>query len=197
MQESQSRPAQRISMTMTLTRKRNPALPASPAESAIPDLEALFQQHWEGLCRAVYRLVGDRLEAEDLVLEAFVQLYRRPPAQADNLAGWLYRVAVNLGLNTLRARKRRLRYEEQAGALDQAEGTTLGDPAAAFEQAQEHQHVRLALGEMRPRSAQLLLLRHSGLSYAEIAAALELAPASVGALLARAEKEFERIYERG
>ena len=184
-------------MTMTLTRKRSPALPASPAESAAPSLEALFQSHWENLCRAVYRLVGDRPEAEDLVLEAFVQLHQRPPDRADNLAGWLYRVAINLGLNTLRARKRRLRYEEQAGVLNLVEGDPPGDPAAVFEQAQERLRVRLALAEMKPRSARLLLLRHSGLSYAEIAAALELAPVSVGALLARAEKEFERIYERG
>ena len=43
----------------------------------------------------------------------------------------------------------------------------------------------------------MLILRHSGLSYKEIAATLGLAPGSVGALLARAEKEFERLYGRG
>jgi RNA polymerase sigma-70 factor (ECF subfamily) len=47
---------------------------------------------------------------------------------------------------------------------------------------------------MKPRAAQLLILRHSGLSYADIAAALGVAPGSVGTLLARAEKEFERRY---
>jgi RNA polymerase sigma-70 factor (ECF subfamily) len=40
----------------------------------------------------------------------------------------------------------------------------------------------------------LLVLRHSGLSYAEIAVALGLAPGSVGTLLARAETEFELRY---
>jgi RNA polymerase sigma-70 factor (ECF subfamily) len=47
---------------------------------------------------------------------------------------------------------------------------------------------------MRPREAQLLILRHSGLAYKEIAAALGVAPGSIGTLLARAEKEFERLY---
>jgi RNA polymerase sigma-70 factor (ECF subfamily) len=47
---------------------------------------------------------------------------------------------------------------------------------------------------MKPRSAQLLILRHSGLSYAEIASAIEVSPNSVGTLLARAEREFEEQY---
>jgi DNA-directed RNA polymerase specialized sigma24 family protein len=39
-----------------------------------------------------------------------------------------------------------------------------------------------------------LALRHSGLSYAEIAAALGIPVGSVGVLLARAEREFEVAY---
>jgi RNA polymerase sigma-70 factor (ECF subfamily) len=49
---------------------------------------------------------------------------------------------------------------------------------------------------MKPRSAMLLLLRQSGLSYREIASALEIAPGSVGTLLARAEKEFRKKYRQ-
>jgi RNA polymerase sigma-70 factor (ECF subfamily) len=50
------------------------------------------------------------------------------------------------------------------------------------------------LRQMKERDAQLLILRHSGLSYREIAAALDVAPGSVGTLLARAEAEFEQRY---
>ncbi len=57
--------------------------------------------------------------------------------------------------------------------------------------------MRAALRQMPPREAQLLVLRYSGLAYKDIAAALGVAPGSVGALLARAEKEFERLYGRG
>jgi RNA polymerase sigma-70 factor (ECF subfamily) len=39
-----------------------------------------------------------------------------------------------------------------------------------------------------------LILRHSGLSYIELAEALDLAPASIGPLLVRAEREFEKRY---
>jgi DNA-directed RNA polymerase specialized sigma24 family protein len=49
---------------------------------------------------------------------------------------------------------------------------------------------------MKPRSAKILTLRYSGLSYAEVAAAMKVKPSSVGKLLARAEDEFEKIYRR-
>jgi len=116
-----------------------------------------------------------------------------PPKDDTNLSGWLYRVATNRGLNALRARERRARYEQKAGRLtleeDQPE-----DPADVLERKQEQAQVRITLGLMKPRSAQLLILRHSGLSYAEIASAIEVSPNSVGTLLARAEREFEEQY---
>jgi DNA-directed RNA polymerase specialized sigma24 family protein len=47
---------------------------------------------------------------------------------------------------------------------------------------------------MRPRAAQLLLLRHSGLSYTELSNVLGVAVGSIGTLLVRAEREFEQEY---
>lgn len=177
---------------MTLSRRSSPAARAAVESAAF---EALFQQHWERLCRVLYSIAGDWDEAEDLALETFVQLHRRPPADTERLGGWLYRVATNKALNTLRARKRRQRYEEHAGDLA-LESDASVDPETAVEQAQERQRVRVALGAIKPRAAQMLILRHSGMSYAEIAAALEISPASVGALLARAQAEFERAYQK-
>jgi RNA polymerase sigma-70 factor (ECF subfamily) len=49
---------------------------------------------------------------------------------------------------------------------------------------------------MKPRAAKLLMLRHTGLSYAEVAEALNVAPGSVGTMLARAERDFERRYRQ-
>ena len=177
---------------MTLSRRSSPVTRTAGESAAF---EALFQQHWERLCRVLYSILGDWDEAEDLALETFVQLHRRPPADTERLGGWLYRVASNQALNALRARKRRQRYEEQAG-YQALEIDTPDDPAAVVEQAQERQRVRIALGAMKPRSAQMLILRHSGMSYAEVAGALDISPASVGTLLARAEKEFEQAYRK-
>ncbi|HYN89103.1 MAG TPA: sigma-70 family RNA polymerase sigma factor [Ardenticatenaceae bacterium] len=157
------------------------------------EFEELFQAHWERVYGVLFRLLGDQGEAETVALEVFWRLYRQPPpGQARNLAGWLYRVATNLGFNALRAFKRRSQYEESAGLS--VEQSFLPDPAAALEQADEREQVRAVLRQMKPRSAQLLLLRYSGLSYGEVAMALDLSPASIGTLLARAEREFEQRY---
>jgi len=169
-------------------------LDVSPGTQA--HFEELFERHWEGLCRTLTNLVGDPDEAQDLVLAAFIKLYDKPPPERRNLGGWLYRVASNLGINALRARKRRQQYEERAGALALETNAPL-DPAAALERRQEQAQVRQTLAMMKRRSAQILILRHSGLSYAEIAAAMDVKASSVGTLLARAEREFEGKYEVG
>ncbi len=161
--------------------------------TAPSDFEALFHHYWERVCSVLLRLVGDPAEAEDLALDVFWRLYRRPPREGSNLAGWLYRVAANLGLNALRARKRRHRYEEEAG-IQILENDPSWDPAAEIERAQERQRVRLVLAAMKPRLAQALILRHSGLSYAEVAAAIGVSASSVGTILARAERDFAARY---
>jgi RNA polymerase sigma-70 factor (ECF subfamily) len=180
--------------TTKVTKDAKSAKEAEGAESAF---EAAFQENWPRVVATLYRLVGESDEAEDLALETFWRLHQNPPHSAnhESLRGWLYRVATNLGLNALRARKRRQSYEAHASQLDLLEGHS-GDPAEEVERLQEGSGVRHTLAQMKPRSAQLLLLRHSGFSYAEIATSLGIASASVGVLLARAEMEFEERYRR-
>ena len=155
--------------------------------------EVAFEAHWSQVCRTLRQLVGDPGEAEDLALEVFYRLHRHPPREPRTLSAWLYRTATNVGLNALRARERRRRYEERAGALELQRANS-PDPAAEVERNEERRRVRQVLAQMKPRAARVLALRHSGLSYAEVAAALNVASSSVGTLLARAEQEFERRY---
>ncbi|MEP7356533.1 MAG: sigma-70 family RNA polymerase sigma factor [Anaerolineales bacterium] len=155
--------------------------------------EAAFSEHYARVYGVLFRLLGDPAKAEDLTVETFWRLWQRAPRRADNLAGWLYRVAMRLGYNDLRAGRRRERHELEAGHAALIANAP-PDPADVVELAQHRAAVRAVLDEMKPRDAQLLILRHSGFSYAEIAAALGLAPGSVGTLLARAETEFELRY---
>ena len=105
-------------------------------------------------------------------------------------------MATRLGYNALRAAKRRANYEVEAGRYV-LEHDSPPDPAHEAERHADRARVREVLRRMRPREAQLLILRHSGLAYKEIAAALGVAPGSIGTLLARAEKEFEKLYSEG
>ena len=155
--------------------------------------EDAFNQHWTWVCQTLYRLVGDWDEAEDLALQVFTRLQKSPPQDADKLVSWLRRVATNTGLNALRSRQRRQHYEEVAGMLKLQQAAP-SDPAIEVEERETCGQVRHVLAGMKPRSAQLLIYRMMGLSYAQIAAALKVAPSSVGTLLARAEKVFARRY---
>ena len=165
------------------------------AESAAPGFEALFLEHWPRVYRLLYSLVGDPAEAEDLALETFLRLYQRRPLQDKdfNPGGWLHRVATNLGLHSIRDFRRRERYETDAGkrALDDAPEER---PAELLARKEERRLARLVLAQMKEKQSQLLVLRHSGLAYKEIASALGLSPTSIGPLLLRAEREFARRY---
>lgn len=179
---------------MTLTAKRENS---KIKEDSDIWFESIFRDHWQRVYAVLYQLLGDPDEAQDLALEAFWRLHQRLPQSRhmQNLDGWLYRVATNLGLNALRSHQRRQRYEEEAGHLAFNEYSS-GDPALEVEQIQERERVRVTLTQMKPRSAKLLVLRHSGLSYAEIASTLDISLGSVGTLLARAEREFEGRYRK-
>jgi RNA polymerase sigma-70 factor, ECF subfamily len=158
-----------------------------------PDLawfEATFTGEYPRIFGLILRLVGDRAEADDLALETFWRLWDQPPPGQDNIPGWLSAVAVRLSYNALRAAQRRSHHEADAGRLD-LDAATLPDPAESAERLQERRLVRAALARLSQREAQLLMMRHGGASYKEIAAALGLNPASIGTLLSRAETAFE------
>ena len=165
------------------------------SDASSSGFEALFMEHWATVYRVLHRLVGDPSEAEDLALETFFRLYKRyPPREAEfNIGGWLYRVATNLGLHSIRSWKRREHYETTAGKFV-LETTPEARPAEILAKAEEQRFVRLALAKMNEQRSQLLIMRHSGMSYKEIAQALGLAPTSIGPLLLRAEREFEKHY---
>ena len=152
---------------------------------------SLFERHWDAVCRLLIRLTGDADAAGDLAQEVFVQLYRKPPLNADvPLRAWLFRVALNRGYNALRAdRRRRTREETVAGG---AAGVESLEEIA--NRAEERDSVRRVLMRLSERQRDCLVLRANGLSYAEIAVAIGVAPGSVGTLLARAERAFKAEY---
>ncbi len=163
-------------------------------ERASASFESLFHEYWSPIYRLLTRLVIDPAEAEDLALETFFRLYKRQPLPEEfNTQGWLWRVATNLALQSIRSFKRREHYEITAGkgALEESPEDR---PAEIFARDEDHRLTRLALAQISPRQSELLTMRYSGMTYKEIAAALNLSPTSIGPLLLRAERNFEKQY---
>lgn len=160
------------------------------SQGSVQAFDTLFLRHYTRVYELAFRLLGSPQAADDVAQEVFLQLYRRPlPARGrHNLPAWLYRVATNLAYNLLRAEMRRERREVTA------QGDVPPDPAEHALRQEERGLVRQALAALPPRQAQLLILRHAGFSYRELAEILQVAPTSVGTLLARAERDFEEAY---
>ena len=156
--------------------------------------EILFYRHYDRIYGLLFRLLGNRTEAEDVTQEVFLKLYRRPlrGRREHNVGGWLYRVATNMGYNHLRSTKRR--WGRNTHLVPDVTDATVG-PADKVIQEETKAMVRTALARLPQRQTQLLLLRQMGLSYAELAIACDVAPGSVGTLLSRASQAFREAYE--
>lgn len=154
--------------------------------------ESLFLRYYARVYRVAYNLVGCREEAEDLAQETLLVLYYHPPHPdvGTGLAAWLSRVALNQGYNALRSERRTRQRIER---LDMPADT--GDLESTVVRSEERAEVRSVIARLPDRQGKLLLLRYAGFSYAEIAAVLEIAPGSVGTLLARAERAFVKLYQ--
>ncbi len=159
--------------------------------------EAVFCEHYARLVAILYRIVGDRAQAEELAGDTFLKLYQQPhpPDHYENLGGWLYRTATRLGLDSLRSLSRRRRYEPDAGER-LARSAAPADPLDDVLRAERSRNVRAALARIKPLHAQALALRASGLSYREVAAALNIKLTAVGRLVMRAEEAFLKAHRR-
>lgn len=165
------------------------AVAGTKAGEAPFEIEAIFHAQYARIARVIARVIRDPARAEELAVEVFLKLWRDRRAQVGNAEGWLYRVAVRTALNELRSQTRRTRYE---GLRSFVGRTHTPEDIRAATEAQER--VRRVLGVIEGRQAELLLLRSHGLSYDELASALELNPVSVGTLLSRAQQAFRKEY---
>ncbi len=157
------------------------------------EFRAVFLEHYSRILAILMRLLGDRSAAEEMANDAFWRLYRQPTLQVDgNVGGWLYRTATNLGIDALRTSRRRRQYEEAAGVA--TNGVKSSSPLEELLREEKCSRVRTALSLIKPAQAQLLILRSSGLSYKELADALNVKMTSIGTLLNRAEEEFRDRY---
>jgi RNA polymerase sigma factor (sigma-70 family) len=174
------------------------AEPAAPTAEPATRFDALFERLYPGLFGLTYRVLGDRLETEDTLQEAFLRLADAPVLQRpdDEIAAWLRRVCLNLSANRRRDAYRAHQRLERVARLEPAAGGVAADsPAGAAERREAQAAVRQALALLPERQRDCLVLRHSGYAYAEIAATLGIAVGSVGVLLARAERAFRAAYE--
>jgi RNA polymerase sigma-70 factor, ECF subfamily len=151
-------------------------------------VEALVRRHWDAAHRTAFLIVQDAAAAEDIAQEAMLAAVRAIDGfdRRRPFRPWLHRIVVNRSLDWLRARKRRAEVSGEPDAGAEA-------PAAAEEMSAD---LMAALGALDPEQRALVVLRHVlGYRSSELAAMLDLPPATVRTRLARALHQLRSLLE--
>ena len=167
----------------------------------------LFDRHYRLAYSVIYRHIGVQTQAEDLVQEAFLRVYRAAPKYEPTakFSTWLYTVVTNLCLNYKRDKARdKLRL---VSARPDEDGNPLGQLAQAEEpdhdslDAQERvRKVQEAIAELPENQRMALILsRYEDKSYEEVAEILGTTVAAVKSLTSRArttlKEKLARFFE--
>jgi RNA polymerase sigma-70 factor (ECF subfamily) len=156
------------------------------------DVERLFRTYNVPLVRYLTRRLGDRDWAEEVAQETFLRALRQD--RIDNERAWLFAVATNLVRDEARKDARRRRHLALLAEQGRAEEAVEPEPTS-LERAQDAAMARRAVDALAERDRLALLMREEGLSYEEIAVALDLSPGSVGTTLSRARRRLVQVYE--
>jgi RNA polymerase sigma factor (sigma-70 family) len=162
--------------------------------SSVPgSFEDFFRAQYPFVVRIAYGVVRDVHLAEDVAQEALIAAQRRfrEPYTSGHAAAWARIAASHLGLNAVRSRKRHGEWQKRQ-LLD---GPPAGPEDLVLDRDEEAE-VRMALSRLPRHAATVLVLRHSGLSYTEVAEAMGVKVGQVGTMLRRAEAALRKELDR-
>jgi RNA polymerase sigma-70 factor, ECF subfamily len=159
--------------------------------------EQLVKRYEARLISVLLRFVRERELARDMAQETFLRAFERldqfDPAR--RFGPWLFRIGVNLTLDFLRRRKRRVRpvlFSETR--LEKSPDPAVADPRAARDLEQE---VRAVLEMIPEKYRTVLILRDlENFSSSEIAAILDRREATIRWRLAEARHRFQELWQR-
>jgi RNA polymerase sigma-70 factor (ECF subfamily) len=169
----------------------------------------LIERYHDDLYRFLYRLLGDRVAAEDVFQEAFLQVHVSAHSfdASRRFRPWLFTIAANKGRDYLRKKGRRQTMDLSAPVSgdDGSRGATFVDlmkidtpsPDAGLDKQETDRLVQAALGRMSPTLREILLLAYfQRLSYAQIAEDLGIPLGTVKSRLHAAVASFAGHFER-
>ncbi|MDL2284074.1 RNA polymerase sigma factor RpoE [Oxalobacter sp. OttesenSCG-928-P03] len=159
--------------------------------------DILVSKYQRKLFRLVLRFVHNQTEAEDVVQETFIKAYRALHQFRGDAAfyTWLYRIAINTARNFLENRGRRVPAStdmtpEQVESFSEGENLRdISTPESLLASKQIAETVNLAINELQDDLKAALMLREmEGLSYEEIAAAMDCPIGTVRSRIFRARE---------
>ena len=174
--------------------KKQEGEPLAAASVTIPSTESisqLFAEHYRRVLLAAHRITGSMADAEDIAQDLFLRLAGadRP---IDNVGSYLYRAAINGALDLLRRRKSAA-IEPLEQAADVASVSRGSSPEAELSSRQLGDALRIAIGELSPKAAEMFALRYfEELGNKEIAVLMGTSQAVVAVTLHNARSRLKR-----
>jgi len=168
--------------------------------------EQLVERFQGRLLRILTHLVGDRDQAEDLVQEVFLRVYKARDSYSPRakFSTWLFTIANNAANSALSKRSRRREtnlHASESGTgsrpLERMVQASSGQmPARQLARAEARTVVRMALGSLGERQRMAVLLcKFERMSYADIAESMGLSEQAVKSLLFRARVNLREVLE--
>ncbi len=167
--------------------------------------DVLVERYQTRLLNFVYRIVGDRERAEDLVQEVYVRVYRHLARfdRSKKFSTWIYTIASNLAKNELRNRSRNplvLFTSMTKGWEDEERPLEFEDPTSRPDDLFRKRHVRelveSSVAQLPVHHREVFMLREiEGRSYEEIAEITHCNLGTVKSRLNRARNSFAEIIE--
>ena len=156
-------------------------------------IEEMYKEQGRELWALFYAHCSDPERAQDALQESFLRLQAHKGEPIRDLRAWLLRV----GRNWLRdVARRKSSSTKPSDRLDDIAGKRQSDPVSQLVNAELQQHVRDALGELKPEDREVLVLRYAlGWSSNRIADALQSTAAAVDMRLSRARRRLAVILE--
>lgn len=152
------------------------------------DLDQLITTHRMPIERHLRRRVGDPVLAEDLVQEVFLRAWLHAPSDLpeERMRAWLFRVAGNIAIDALRAR----RAHVDPSVLDGLDAATAG----ALTDHDERLAIEAALAQLPARERALVTLQFAGYGPTDAARLLRTTPEAARKRLTRARERFRVVY---
>jgi RNA polymerase sigma-70 factor (ECF subfamily) len=158
--------------------------------------DLLLQKYRTPLVNFLYRMVRDTATAEDLAQEVFLRVYRarKQYSPSAKFTTWLFRIATNLALNSVRDNRHRLKDVSIDAASSPDEDAAPMQLPAPEMRIDEHMierdradYIRKVISELPEKQRVAVLLhKYEEMDYAEIARILECSESALKSLLFRA-----------
>ena len=159
--------------------------------------DLLVRRYKDQLLNFAYRFLGNVEEAEDVVQETFLRLFRKRHAyrQIAKFSTWIYTIAGNLAKTELRKRKRRKLVSISDLGFDEREFEIEDEGSDTERQANSSMTdkiIQQAIAELSPRFRQVIILRDiQELSYEEIGSILRIPLGTVKSRVNRARLKLQ------